>query len=80
MNTITIDPSLYRGVELYARSHDLSVRDIVEKYLKQMLAKVTKKNAAKQNMYSWDELCGIFESDKVDQELVDDYLLEKYGV
>ena len=32
------------------------------------------------NMYSWDELCGVFASDKSDKDLRDEYLEEKYRV
>ena len=31
-------------------------------------------------MFSWEELTGIFASDKSDQELRDEYLEEKYGI
>jgi hypothetical protein len=31
-------------------------------------------------MFSWEELTGIFASDKSDKELRDEYLEEKYGI
>ena len=31
-------------------------------------------------MFSWDELAGIFTSDKSYKELRDEYLEEKYGI
>lgn len=37
-----------------------------------------KSNSSK--MFSWDELAGIFASDKSDKELRDEYLEEKYGI
>lgn len=35
---------------------------------------------AKVSMYSWDEMAGMFASDKSDQELLDEYLDDKYGI
>lgn len=34
MNTITIDVSQYRGAEIYAQAHNVSVRELVEKFLR----------------------------------------------
>lgn len=39
---------------------------------------IKKGNSSK--MFSWDELAGIFASDKSDKELRDEYLEEKYGI
>ena len=37
-----------------------------------------KANSSK--MFSWDELAGIFASDKSDKKLRNEYLEEKYGI
>ena len=31
MNTIAIDSSIYQGAEMYAKLHNVSVRDVIEK-------------------------------------------------
>lgn len=33
MNTITIDSNIYRGAEIYAKLHNISVERLVEKFL-----------------------------------------------
>ena len=33
MNTITVDSNIYRGAEIYAKLHNISVDRLVEKYL-----------------------------------------------
>ena len=33
MNTITVDSKIYRGAEIYAKLHNISVDRLVEKYL-----------------------------------------------
>ena len=33
MNTITIDSKIYHGAEMYAKLHNISLRQMVEKYL-----------------------------------------------
>ena len=36
--------------------------------------------AAESKMFSWEEMGGMFASDKSDKELRDEYLEEKYGI
>lgn len=45
-----------------------------------ILAGVSDEKAKQQEMYSWDELCGIFSPTQSERDLLDDYLFEKYGV
>lgn len=37
MNTISIDPNLYKGAELYAKLHNISIKSLVEKALLNIL-------------------------------------------
>lgn len=37
MNTISIDPNLYKGAELYAKVHNISIKSLVEKALLNIL-------------------------------------------
>lgn len=34
MNTISVDSNIYRGAELYAKLHNVSIGQMVEKYRK----------------------------------------------
>ena len=36
MNTITIDSNIYKEAEIFAHKHNLSLKQIVEKYLSQL--------------------------------------------
>ena len=62
MNTLTIDQNIYNGAEIYAKRHNVSVRQLVEEYLVsiQMLDK---------------QIFGEYES--ADDEHVDEVLLTK---
>jgi len=84
--TITLSPEAYKNAERTAKKHHLSVDDWVNQVILNVFVKVPSLKKAKeekkteQNMYSWDELCGVFASDKSDKELRDEYLEEKYNV
>ena len=62
MNTLTIDQNIYNGAEIYAKRHNVSVRQLVEEYLVsiQMVEK---------------QIFGEYES--ADDEHVDEVLLTK---
>jgi len=86
MNTVTLSPEAYKNAERTAKRYHLSVDDWVNQVVLNVFvnipnSKETKEEkGAEQGMYSWDELCGVFASDKSDKELLDEYLEEKYRV
>ena len=86
MNTVTLSPEAYKNAERTAKKYHLSVDDWVNQVVLNVFVKVPnikeKKEDKKvgEDMYSWDELCGVFASDKSDKELRDEYLEEKYRV
>ena len=43
MATVTIDSTLYRGVELYAQSHNKSVNQVIEESLAHLIGKFRSK-------------------------------------
>lgn len=93
MNTVTLSPEVYKNAERTAKKYHLSVDDWVNQVVLNVFVKVPNLEETKeekketkeekrtgQSMYSWDELCGVFASDKSDKELRDEYLEEKYKV
>lgn len=87
MNTITLTPEAYHYAFLSAQKVKTSVEDWVNKVLLSFVTSAvpttpTKEDEkkAKVSMYSWDEMAGMFASDKSDQELLDEYLDDKYGI
>ena len=50
MNTISIDSNIYKGAELYAKLHNISVEAVIEKGLTLLLENLTsKKKVADEN-------------------------------
>lgn len=86
MNTVTLSPEAYKTAERTAKKYNLSVDDWVSRIVLNIfvkvpnLEKVTDAKKGEGSMYGWDELCGMFASDKSDKQLLDEYLDEKYGV
>lgn len=85
MATIVLRPEVYDKAAAYARKERLNVDDWVNKILLKMVVKSPapeerKPHSGGQNMFRWDELSGIFASDKSDKELRDEYLEEKYHI
>lgn len=84
MNTVTLQADAYRGAQLYAKRQNKSVDEVVNNLVNAYFVDNTKpapKKTAGQNMYSWNELLGMFKpTGKSDKELIDEYLEEKYGV
>ena len=84
MATITLRPEVYDKAAIFARKDKLNIEDWVNKDLLKIIVEAPKAeenqklNSSK--MFSWDELAGIFASDKSDKELRDEYLEEKYGI
>lgn len=77
MNAITINTEIYKGIEIYAKKHNVSINQLVEDYLKRLLA-----NSAAQTKKdlpdSLKKMRGVLAdvADKDDDKL--NYLLEKY--
>ena len=57
MTTIAIDSNIYIGAEEYAKAHNVSVRELVENFLKGIQRPVGKKEVVLPK--KWEALCGI---------------------
>lgn len=81
MATITLRPEVYDKAAIFARKDKLDLEDWVNKVLLKIIVETPKPEEIKKlnssKMFSWDELGGIFASDKSDDELRDEYLEEK---
>lgn len=42
MNSISINQNIYRGLEIYATEHNVSIQEIIEKCLSRWLSKTAK--------------------------------------
>lgn len=84
MATITLRPEVYDKAAIFARKDKLDLEDWVNKVLLKIIVETPKPEEIKKlnssKMFSWDELGGIFASDKSDDELRNEYLEEKYGI
>mgnify|MGYP003491024764 FL=1 len=84
MATITLRPDVYDKAAIFARKDKLNIEDWVNKILQKIVVDISEKEdmkaPAESKMFSWDEMGGMFASDKSDKELRDDYLEEKYGI
>lgn len=84
MATITLRPEVYDKAAIFARKDKLNIEDWVNKVLLKIIVEAPKSEETQKlnssKMFSWDELAGIFASDKSDKELRDEYLEEKYGI
>ena len=83
MANISLRPEVYNRAALFAKQDRVNVDEWVNRVLLKIVVenpKKEEKELAEQKMFSWDELGGIFASDKSDKELLDEYLEEKYGV
>lgn len=83
MATITLRPEIYNKAVLFAKKDRVDVDEWVNKVLLKMVLESSAEDelkTAEQKMFSWDELGGIFASDKNDKELLDEYLEDKYGL
>ena len=84
MATITLRPEVYDKAAIFARKDKLNIEDWVNKVLLKIIVEAPKAEETQKlnssKMSSWDELAGIFASDKSDKELRDEYLEEKYGI
>ncbi len=83
MANVSLRPEVYNRAALFAKRDRVNVDEWVNKVLLSIIVEnpnKEEKQLAGHKMFSWDELGGIFASDKSDKELLDDYLDEKYGV
>lgn len=60
-------------------SLDVLKKQLTE-YAKELVGKTKATSMAKRKHYAHDALCGLAVSDKTDGELLDDYLVDKYGL
>lgn len=84
MVTITLRPDVYDKAAIFARRDKLNIEDWVNRILQKIVVDISEKEemkaSAESKMFSWEELGGMFASDKSDKELRDEYLEEKYGI
>lgn len=84
MATITLRPDVYDKAAIFARRDKLNIEDWVNRILQKIVGDISEKEemkaSAESKMFSWEELGGMFASDKSDKELRDEYLEEKYGI
>ena len=78
MNTISVDSNIYRGAELYAKLHNLSLGQMVEKYLLRFQVPTARKQPSLTLPAHLEKLGGCLAGieDENDKKL--NYLLEKY--
>mgnify|MGYP000005353924 FL=1 len=78
MNTISVDSYIYRGAELYAKLHNVSIGQMVEKYLLRFQVPTSRKLPSLTLPAHLEKLGGCLAGieDENDEKL--DYLLEKY--
>lgn len=77
MNAITIDAEIYKGIEIYAKMHNVNINQLVEDYLRKLLA-ASAVRTKKELPDSWKKMRGISAdvADKDDEKL--NCLLAKY--
>ena len=85
MATITLRPEVYDEAAAFAHRDKLDVDEWVNEALQRVFMRhATTEEKVEQptelKMFSWEEMEGMFASDKSDNELRDDYLEEKYGI
>ena len=81
MATITLRPDVYDKAAIFARKDNEDwVNKILQKIVVDISEKEDMKAPAESKMFSWEEMGGMFASDKSDKELRDEYLEEKYGI
>lgn len=84
MQTISISNKVYLGAEHYAQQHNTSLNSLVEDYLKRLILigsiQEEAKATPKEELYSLQELTGMFASAQSEEELREEYIAEKYGV
>ena len=83
MANVSLRPEVYNRAAQFAKRDRVNVDEWVNRILLKIVVENSKeeeRQLAGQKMFSWDELGGIFASDKTDKELLDEYMEEKYGV
>ena len=78
MNTITIDSNIYRGAEDYAKRHNVSIKQLVETYLRKILSPEAPDKPALDMPPRLEKLGGCLAGVEDDKDEKLNYLLKKY--
>lgn len=88
MNTITIDDNIYRGAELYAKLHNISITKLVEKAILNIVSQKEKPFELKKEEELSPEIRSLIGVVKAPSQIDDlngrnarmEYLKEKYSL
>ena len=88
MNTITIDDNIYRGAELYAKLHNISITKLVEKAIQNIVSQKEKPFELKKEEELSPEIRSLIGVVKSPSQIDDlngrnarmEYLKEKYSL
>lgn len=88
MNTITIDDNIYRGAELYAKLHNISITKLVEKAILNIVSQKEKPFELKKEEELSPEIRSLIGAVKSPSQIDDlngrnarmEYLKEKYSL
>lgn len=88
MNTITIDDNIYRGAELYAKLHNISITKLVEKAILNIVSQKEKPFELKKEEELSPEIRSLIGVVKSPSQIEDlngrnarmEYLKEKYSI
>lgn len=78
MNTISIDSNIYRGAEIYAKLHNVSIKQMVERYLQRFQMPVAHEQPSLTLPAHLENLGGSLAGVKDEKDERLNYLLEKY--
>lgn len=78
MNTITIDSTIYRGAEDYAKRHNVSIRQLVETCLRKVLSPEVPDKPSLDMPPHLEKLGGCLAGVEDDKDEKLNYLLQKY--
>ena len=80
----TLISKIFKDLSCLQRIAAQHIIELVNKILQKIVVDISEKEdmkaPAESKMFSWEELGGMFASDKSDKELRDEYLEEKYGI
>lgn len=86
MNTISIDTNIYRGAEIYAQTHNISITELAEKALLKFVGKKENFRLKKEELSpAVKSLIGIAKPSGKDEDINGrdtrmEFLSEKYGL
>ena len=78
MNTISIDSNIYRGAEIYAKLRNISIKQMVGKYLQKFQMPVVKEQSSLTLPAHLEKLGGSLADVTDEKDDKFNYLLEKY--